>query len=190
MQLPRLVMQSQPALINITQHKSTQEIEQPHADLSIEQPKADFNIRTVKGKLTIDQTKAWEEMNLMNILRRTEINAQEGYQGLMEGIERRARQGTELMKIENKGNPIVNQAIENGHDQMKTISLKYIPSPFSVTFSYEPSRVEIDSKMNRPIIHSIANKPIHNYEPGKVEITMKQYEDLQIDVVNLFSEEI
>src|SRR5690625_3509303 len=102
MQLPQLNMQSQPALINIMTMKAKQEIQQPHAELSIEQPKADLSISTSPGKLTIDQMQAWEETNLMSTLRHTEISAQEGYQALMEGMARRARQGSDLMKIENE----------------------------------------------------------------------------------------
>lgn len=190
MKLPQIRMESQMAKISIKQARGIQELRQPKAKLSIEQPKASMSMRTIPSKLTIDQTQAWEEMNLMSTPRLIEKQAQEGYQAFLEGTERRARQGTELMQIEKKGNPIYQHAIENGTRPVPRIGLKYIPSPFSVKIHYEPSRVEIDIQMNRPIIHAIPQKPEHNYQPGKVDIQMQQYQDLKIDFVHLFSETV
>lgn len=188
MQVPQIRIESQMAKISITQNRGTQEIRQPKAELSIEQPKATLSMRTIPSKLTIDQTQAWEEMNLMSTLRLIEKYAQEGYQGFLEGTERRARQGTELMQIEKQGHPLIQQAIENGYDGMKSLGITFIPSPFSVKIHYEPSRVEIEAQVNRPVIQAAPQKPEHHYERGSVDIQMQQYQQLEIDFVNLFSE--
>lgn len=190
MQFPQIRMESQMAKISIQQSQGMQEIRQPKADLSIEQPKAEISIRTNPSKLTIDQTQAWEDMNIMSPLRRTEKLAQEGYQGFLEGTERRARQGTELMRIENKGDPLIGQAIENGYGGMKTLGITFIPSPFSVKMNYEPADVQIDVQTNKPVINATIRKPEHDYSRSQVEIQMKQYEHLEIDFINLFSERV
>ncbi|MUK90802.1 hypothetical protein GMD78_20840 [Ornithinibacillus sp. L9] len=188
MQLPQIRLQSQMAKIEITQQPAKQEISQPKADLSIQQPSADISMRKTPSKLTIDQTQAWEDMDLMHIFRRNEKFAQDGKQGNLDGIGRRAEQGKELMEIEKGGNPIVSQAITNGHNAMKSLGIKFVPSTFAVKIDYQPSELEIDVTVNKPIIEAQANKPEHYFEPGTVNTSMKQFPNLDIDFVNLFTE--
>lgn len=179
---PQIRMQSEMAQIGIEQHLGKQFIRQPAANMSIEQPKADMTIRTKPSKLTIDQTQAWEETNLMSTRKLAKKHADNGMQIAQEGTARRAEQGTQLMRIETEGNPIKEQAIVNGHPQMKRIGMKFIPSPFSVKFYYEPSEVEIGVKVNKPIIHTKVNKPEVAYERGNVNIFMERYNHLEINV--------
>ncbi|SDQ25213.1 DUF6470 family protein [Virgibacillus salinus] len=188
MELPQIRMESQMARIQIQQIAGKQEIQQPQAQISIQQPKAEVSMRTTPSKLSIDQTQAWEDMGLMHISKRIEKFANDGRQGLLEGIARRVQQGAELMKIENDGNPIVNQAATNAHDQMKQLGIKFIPSHFAVKIHYQPSELKIDTEVNQPIINNKPQMPIINYQPGEVSTSMKQYQDLQIDFINLFSE--
>lgn len=186
MQLPQIRMESQMARISLTTQPARQEIRQPKADLSIQQPHADVSMRTIPSKLTIDQTQAWEDMNLKSAIRSIEENAQKGKQGALEGIGRRASQGTELMKIENKGNPLISQSFQNAHEPPSALGIKFIPSLNAVKINYQPSKVEIDVRPNKPIIDVQLNKPEVNYIPGSVDITMAQYQELDIDFVNLF----
>lgn len=178
------------AQIRIEQHLGKQYIRQPAANMSIEQPKADMTLRTKPSKLTIDQSQAWDETNLMSTPKLVKKHAQNGMEIAKEGTARRAEQGTQLMMIEKDGNPIKEQAIVNGHQQMKRIGMKFIPSPFSVKFHYEPSDVDIDVKVNKPIIQTNINKPEIEYERGKVNISMERYHHLEIEVENLYSETI
>lgn len=178
-------MESQLAQIQIHTTPAKLEMNQPNADLKIKQPPAEISIRTTPGKLEIDQTKAWEDMNLMSIMKRNKIFAEEGLQKVKEGIARRARQGNALMKIEHGGNPIVNQAIENSFDGMKRLGLTFIPSRFSVKINYEPATIDIEVKRNKPIIEATPQKVIHRYQPGSVETSLKQRNSLEIDVVNI-----
>src|SRR5690625_11689 len=190
MNLPQIRLESQLASIGIRQFPGKQEIRQPKAEMSIQQPRAHLSIETTKSKLTIDQTQAWEDMNLMSTARRIKVTAQEGINAIIEGMERKAQQGRELMEIENGGNVIVQQAIIDGHDQMKSISFKYIPSQFSVKFYYQPAEVYIDAQANQPIIDVQISKPEHHYERGHVEVFIEKYEHLDINYVNLFTESI
>lgn len=188
MRMPQIRLQSEMARLDIKQFSGQLHIRQPKADLLIEQPKAEFNIQTTPSKLTIDQTQAWEDMNLMSTPKFVEKIASEGAQSSQEGAGRRAEQGNQLMRIETDSNPIVEQALINGHDQMKSISLKYIPSTFSVKTNFKPAQLHIDAQMNKPIINAQQNNPEVDFERGAVHIKMKQYENLHIDFVNLFTE--
>lgn len=186
MQFPQIRMESQLARIRMEQSPARIEMEQGKAHLSIEQPKADLSMRTVKGKLTIDQSQAWEEMNLMSTRRLNERHAEEGLQLASEGTARRAEQGAQLLNIHNGANMIAEQSVQNQLPKMKTLSLKYIPSPFAVKYHYERGDVQIDVKENKPIVDAQINQPTLTFHRGGVQISMEQHAKLQIDFDNLY----
>ncbi|WP_121663633.1 DUF6470 family protein [Metabacillus litoralis] len=181
MRIPQIRLESTKAQIGLKTINAVNNIKQPKADLSIEQPKAELTIRTTPSKLTIDQTQARADVDLKSVVKRMEEFSQKGYQDLLAGIARRAQQGIELMKIENGGNPIATQAKQNSQKPMKEFGLGFIPSHGSVKISYEPARVDIEVAPNKPKIHVNVNKPIMEYEPGKVEVSLKQKNELNID---------
>lgn len=182
LQIPQIHMESQLAQIGITQTQGEQIIYQPKADLQIEQPKADVYMQSTPSKITIDQTKAWEEVNLMSPLRITKQQATDGIKLAHKGTARRARQGDQLMRIEEEGNPIVSLALQNGYPQMKSLGITFIPSPFSVEFNVQPPRLHIDVEVNPPLIQAETNVPYHRYERGKIDIYMEQEAQLNIKV--------
>ncbi|MGG3738358.1 DUF6470 family protein [Aeribacillus pallidus] len=185
MNLPQIRLESTFAKIAIVTTPPVQEIEQPPADLDLQQPPAEMKIETTPAKLTIDQTKAWEDMDLKHIFRRIEEFAQQGYEDWLEGMARLSRQGDELMRIEDGGNPLAEQAKENSEDPMYELNVGWVPSHFSVKTNYEPAKVHIDVKVNKPINNTKINKPMIHYTPGKVTIDLPQRNSLKIDFVNL-----
>lgn len=190
MRIPQIRMESVKAQIGMEQNMSKIYIQQKSADLTIEQPKANLQMSTTPSKLTIDQSLAFEQMNLKSVRKSIEEQADLGLQSISEGMARRAEQGNELMRIENDGNPIVSQAQINGHKQQKQLGISFIPKPFSVKMHYQPSELTIDVETNRPIIQAQQNKPEISFERGQVNIYMERYEHLDIDFVNLFSETV
>jgi hypothetical protein len=185
MNLPQIRLESTFAKIAIETIHPVLEIEQPPAQLDLQQPPAEIHIETTPAKLTIDQTKAWEDMDLKHIFRRIEEFAQQGYKDWLEGMARVSRQGDELMRIEDGGNPIAEQAKENGEDPIYEFNIGWVPSHFSVKTNFEPSKVNIDVKVNNPINNTKINKPIINYTLGKVTTELAQRNSLKIDFVNL-----
>lgn len=181
MQIPQIRLESTKGQIGIQTKDAVNHIQQPKADLSIEQPKADLKIKTTPSKLTIDQTQARADVDLKSIFRRTEEFAQNGHQDFLAGIARRAQQGEELMKIENGGNPIPNQAKQNSQKPTKEFGLGFVPSAGSVKIEYKPAEVEVDVQINKPIISATTNKPVMEYEAGKVDISLQRRNDLKID---------
>ncbi|RFU63948.1 DUF6470 family protein [Peribacillus glennii] len=185
MNFPQVRLQTSPALIEISTKRGRQSIEQPQAELDIQQPKAELTINRTPSKLTIDQTKAREDVDLKSIGSRIEEAAQLGKQKWLEGIERRVRDGEELMKIENGGNAIANQAKRNGSKPIYEYNVGWVPHHGSVSIDYQPGNVEVNVKINKPVMNNRANKPIVSYEPGEVEIRLKQYNSLNVDFDNL-----
>ncbi len=184
MNMPKIRMESQFAKIGMERINPVQELEQPRAEMTIQQPHADLEIERIPGKLTIDQTEAWEAMELKSVFKWAEEFAERGYESWLEGMARISRQGDELMRIENDGDPIVEQAIENSEDPYAEFNVGWIPPPFSVKIHYEPGEVNIRAKANKPLIEAVPNPPIHRYTPGKVRIYLRQQHDLHIYVVN------
>ncbi|WML46088.1 DUF6470 family protein [Neobacillus sp. PS3-40] len=185
MELPQIRLESTYAKIEIKTKKDHLQIEQPPADLSIQQPKAEMQIDKVPSKLTIDQTKARADVDLKSVSRRTEEAAQKGRQDWLEGIARRIQEGEDLMKIENGGNPIVEQAKSKRYLPEHEFGIGWVPTEGSVQINYDPGKVDINWKVHKPIISSRMRQPIINYTPGNVEINMKQYQSLKIDFNNL-----
>src|SRR5690625_2212762 len=175
MQVPQISITNYLGKIGMSQTSAMLEIEQPPATLSIEQPKADMNIQTNRGKLTIDQTQAWDETNLMDTLKFNSKYLKESLQMAQEGVARRAEQGAQLINIHDNVNYFVEQAKENGHRHPKALSIKYIPSPLAVKYNYQPTEVNIDIRANKPIIDVDINKPQMTFHRGGVSIWMEQY---------------
>ncbi|MED1489215.1 DUF6470 family protein [Bacillus smithii] len=185
MEFPQIRIQSQKAQIAIATTPPKQTIEQPPAQLDLKQAKAELHIERIRGGLTIDQTKAWESMDLKPISKRIEEAAEIGYQDWLEGIARRAEDGRELMEIEHKGNPLAEQAKRNSEPPEHQFNIGFIPPYFSVKLHYEPDRLKIDWDLHKAENHTKAQKPIIDYRPGNVSVQMAQYPALKIDFVHL-----
>lgn len=186
MQFPQIRMQSQMAQVEIHTKDAKQHIQQPKAEITIQQPPAEISIRTKPGKLTIDQTQAFADMNLIPILQWNDQNAEKGNRAIIEGIGRRAREGRELMEIENGNSALTEQAKRRSTREMKALGITFIPSHFSVKTNYEPAEVEIDVQQNRPIFEAETyQRAILDYEPWSVETMLKQRAELDISFVNI-----
>ncbi len=179
--IPKLRVSTTPAKMSISTTKAVLEIQQPPSDISLEQPKAEVQIETDIGKLSIDQTEAWADMDLKSFFRRGDEFAQQGYQDWLAGIERNVQDGDELMKIENGFQAIAGQAERNSVSPIYDFNIGWIPKAGSVKMSYEPGKVNIDVKPQKPRVNIKANLPIINFTPGKVNIDVKQYSSIKID---------
>ncbi|MGG5255320.1 DUF6470 family protein [Neobacillus sp. SM06] len=185
MRLPQIRLESTSARIAIHTQNAKMEIEQPPAELSIQQPKADIEIAKIPSRLTIDQTKARADVDLKSTPQRIREAAQQGYQDALKGIARRIQEGEELMRIENRGNPIAEQAKNHHFLPEHEFTLGWIPSLGSVQINYDPGSLDIQWNVNKPLINVQNNKPIIRYYPGKVETSIQSYQSLKIDFENL-----
>lgn len=185
LQIPQIRMESTQAKIELSTTPAQQSIEQPRAQLNLEQPKAVMSIQSSPGKLTIDQTIAWESMDVKHIFRRIEEKAQEGYRAVLSGMARKASEGDELMQIEHGGNPLANQAERGSQLLDYSYNIGFIPPPFSVRINYQPSHLKIDVEPQKVINNTITQKPIIDYQQGQVHTSMKQHAELKIDFINI-----
>lgn len=181
MNISQIQLQTTRGQIGLTTQRAVQQIEQPKADLDIQQPKAEMSIRTTKSELSIDSVEMRESLDLMSSRSRTAEVAQYSKQTAMEGLTRRVQEGIELMKIENGGNPLVEQAKRTGRQPYSSLGIKFIPQADSVKINFMPGSADIQVEPQKVINNTKTNKPIHNYTPGKVNVEMQQYPSLKID---------
>lgn len=181
MNFPQIRLESTPAKVEIRTQNGMMEMEQSPADVSIEQPTAEMEIDRRPSVLSIDQTKAREDMDLKHISKRIDEAAQRGYQDWLSGLSRVSQDGDELMMIEHGGNPIAEQAKRNGESPIYEFNVGWIPSAGGVQINYDPGKIIMNWKVNKPIIDIIANKPSTQYTPGKVHVDLKQYPALKVD---------
>ncbi|WP_226678958.1 DUF6470 family protein [Mesobacillus jeotgali] len=180
MNFPQIQIESFRGKIGIDIDKPIQKLEQKSAEISIEQKPAELTIKRDPGTLTIDQTLARENLDLKSIFKRNDENAVLSKQKVMEYINKIVQEGNELMKIENKGQPIIDQA-KRSLERTTVFNTGNTPSQFSVKIDYTPSNINIDWKVNEPDIQVQVNQPIHEYTPGKPNIYMEQYPSINID---------
>ncbi|MFE8701662.1 DUF6470 family protein [Cytobacillus sp. FJAT-54145] len=181
MQVPQIRIQTTPAKIGIHTQDAVLNIEQRPADMRIQQPTPELNIKNTPAKLTIDQSKAFDEMGLKHVFQLIKEFSQKGKQDWMNGVARIVQQGNELMKIENNGNPLGEQAKRNSERKTHEFNVGWIPSPFSVKNHYSPGRLQMDWQTHNAVIDIKPNKPTIQYAPGKVDFQLIQRNSIQID---------
>lgn len=137
-----------------------------------------------------NQTEAFADAGIKSVNRIIQEHAHEGYQAYLEGVGRRAGQGSELMRIEHDGNAIVQQAEANAYQSLKELGLTFIPGPFSVQIEYEQGSVDIDVTTKSPRIHAQTRPVEINFIQGDTSIYMKEYPSLEITIDPQFFERI
>lgn len=182
MEFPKIQIQTTRAILGLNIEKPKQHIEQPKAELQIQQPAAILSIETTRGQLHIDSSQARRDLGLIGPLESTKNYAEKGRQAVLDGIARRASQGQQLKSIGKGGNALASIIAQNTNVEKKPLSIKFVPSVNSVKTSYTPASVDINFETNKPKIDATINKPIHDYQPGKVTGEMLQNPTIKIDV--------
>lgn len=183
MRIPQLRMEATYAQLAISTEPVRLEITQPPAEMTIEQPPADMRIASVPARLTINQSQAWAAVNNKHVFQLLEDAADDGRQAALDYMERTAVQGDELMRIENGGDPLIEQAAANSEGPPLEFNIALVPPPFSVKIGYEPGRLDIDWHIQKPRIDVRVHEPMIHYKRGAVRIDLAQRPSLHIDVV-------
>lgn len=185
MNVPQLRIEQTNVQIGLNVRQPVQEMKQPQADISIKQPEADMNYNKRPARLTIDQTKALADVGIKSLGMVVREAAQKGYGTWSQGLSRVARDGDEMMRIEQGGDPMPRQAKRNGEPPAKEFNVGWIPSHFSVDIDYDPGDLEIQVKVNKPIIDVQPNKPMHHYTPGSTDVFITQEPTIDIRFVDV-----
>lgn len=186
MKTPQIRIQTTPAKLGLTINNAKHTYRQQKADQRIEQPTADVSIKQKPPKLSIDQTKAWQNIGLKSVMVRSKEYANHAKQKGLENIATMAQEGDELMRIEKGGNPIPSQA-KRMIDKLWEFNIEPGGRPVYdlVDISVEAGGANIDINQNRPILQATRRDPEFQYERGQVSTQMEQYPEVDIDFKNL-----
>ncbi|SDC38283.1 hypothetical protein SAMN05421734_10797 [Pelagirhabdus alkalitolerans] len=190
--IPQLRIDSQQARIGLNIDNAVTELNQGPAELSIQQPEADVSIQTRPSRLTIDQSRAFADLNQYPASEAIEREAAKGMQEAEEGSKRRRLEGDQMMRIENQTDVIPQIAKQNEVRPYRPFNIGFIPSHFSVDIDYEPAEVDVHIQKNEPIIHAQPTPTTTDYYPGGVDVYLSQepYLDISFEPSSQFETSI
>lgn len=167
--------------IHSTQAKLTMSSTKPQ--VKMEQPAATLEISTEAAKLQIDQSQAWRDMGLLTPLEAGDQAAQKGMQAVKEGTARRAREGEQMMHIENGGNAIAQIAKGKLGITPVRSAIKWIPSADAVKSTYVPGNVDIRITPHEVQYDVTLGDIQGQYTPGRVTGTTVQRASVETTVI-------
>lgn len=180
----RLEMRSTMGQIGIENKKPVQTIRQPKGEQSIKQVKAKMIVDRELPRVHIDQRQCFSEVGLKTVSELSRENARLGRQHVMEEIARIAQEGNQMARIED-GRPlrtVIADIAEARAWRPVDITVDLLPKSrpkIEVT-----GHLNIDWKLGGAIINYKPNKAITRYQPGDVNIYVKRWHNLEINVVD------
>lgn len=179
MQIPQIQIRTQDAALFIDADMGKQRLEQPAATVDMEQIRPEQHFQTTKGRLEINQDRLWDALALGNNLQTMSKIYSMAADIALQGIARIVEKGDQMASIHLGGNPIADMARDwkrtfpeydfRGEASYDNIDIEYIPG--ELTIDTTPGRVDLNVQVN---------KPIHEYERGKLDIYMSQYPKVEI----------
>ncbi|MCH6263907.1 DUF6470 family protein [Neobacillus citreus] len=183
MQVPQIRMHQTYAQIGLRIIQPRQEIQQKPADLLINQVPSSMTIDRKAASMEINQDQARNELGFKPIsvlsTEMADFSKQEG----LEAVAEIAEEGDQLAAIEKKADAIMWIASQNANPEPADFNIKFIPSYGAVKIHYIPTELHISWKQGGAEITSVANRPIHEYTPGRTEVYLRQHQQLDIDFI-------
>ena len=176
--------------VNQTNGRLNSNIKPPNMSLQTKHD-ADFSINKQGGKLRINTQDAKVEIStreargfLHHRFYKTYSKelAQRGFQASMQGIAKYAKQGDQLARIEEEGNPIISQAKANSEDPKKEIGLRSQPSP---QFKVSPGEVRTDYNRMKISTDSKSYWPKGELEWGEIERYLNPKPEFEVQAVDV-----
>ncbi|MFZ5753278.1 MAG: DUF6470 family protein [Bacillota bacterium] len=180
----RLQIHTTWAKIGINNIKPVQSIRRPRGEQSIQQIKAEMIIDQELPKVLIDQRQCFSEAGLKSPQELSDEYAQLGRKLVLEGTARRAEEGDRLGRIEDPipfRTLIADMAEENAWPVID-FNIDFIPKsrPKIEVTGY----LKIDWRLGGAVTEYKPRKAITQYQPGKVEIYLRQRGQIQISVID------
>lgn len=182
----QLSITTRPGLIGIRTTPGQFNMENRPARLEMHQEHAAISIETKKPVLEISQYESMAQMGYKNTGDVALELAQLGKQKAMEYIANKTAEGNRLKSIENGGNPIREIAIEKAWPQKQRqggytpiVGPKFHATPGEVFITPPPVNNPTHIGYEADFIPGELNI---QYNPAKLEIYMRQYPEINIDV--------
>lgn len=169
------------ALIGIDSTRAKLSIEQPRAVFEMKQKLPKVDIKTELGHIIIDQRQCFNEAGLKDNTAFAEYVVQESRQAVLEGISRVSYEGDMMAAIETKINAVAEIAASNSI-RMYDFNVDFIPKS-RPKIDFTDGGLDIQLERGYVDLRVIPQKPVINYEPGKVDIYMRQYPSISFRYV-------
>ncbi|TCI41588.1 hypothetical protein EVJ27_13540 [Exiguobacterium sp. SH3S2] len=180
MNLARLEMRQTQAAIQMTSNRPVLEMRQGRADVSMTQGKVEMTQQTRQGTLEVDSSVARSESNLKSALELGRYFGQLGEQGVREATSQAAREGDQLMRIEN-GNPIPSIAASKVNDPYPIVDMGYMPKSIDrVKLTYTPADVKIEWNLTPAQIDVSLTPAEISFTPWTTDISLRQEASLEM----------
>lgn len=183
MKLDRVDIRTTDQKVEIHSTSPKLDLHSTNAQVNMEQPAAILEMSSQAAKLQIDQSQAWRDMGLLTPLEAGKQAAQKGMQAVKEGTARRAREGDQMMHIENGGDAIVQIAKSKLDIKPVRSAIKWIPSADAVKSTYIPGNLDIRITP-QPVRYDVKIGDVQgNYTPGTVTGTTIQRASVETNVI-------
>ncbi|WP_248929415.1 DUF6470 family protein [Paenibacillus hamazuiensis] len=179
MNIPRIQIHQQFAQIGIDAELGQQSIKQPQAtlDMNIELPKVQIDAED--GKLSIDQSKAFEGLGHGPFLQvMSQLYTRSANIGL-QGIAKIVADGNRMAQITNPTNAFAELAKNAAFDSLEYRPLG-TPSYDNVDVHYEPGPLDINLQQGSINLQTHPNRPEYHYYRGKFDVYLLQKADIDI----------
>lgn len=179
MPIPQIQIRQQHAVLSIDADLGKQHLEQPQATVEMEQIRPEQHFTTSRGRLEINQDRAWDALALGGNLETMSKIYSRASEMALRGLARIVDRGNRLADIHQGGNPIAEMA----RDWQRTFpefDFRGEASSDNVDLSYKPAKVSIETTPGRINLNVEVNRPVHRYERGKLDIYMSQYPKVDI----------
>lgn len=171
------------AKIGIKTTKGQYDITSSKGDQSITTTKPKMTISGEPKKAIIDSYESWAERGFKNNIDILSENAQLAKQAAINGLARVVADGNRMADIRKNMPPAIPEIAEkNTRPEIREFGFGMIPlSKPNVTIVGGQS---IDWQLGSTNIDYTPSKPEINYDRGKVEVYMTQYQNLQIEYID------
>lgn len=179
MNIPQIQIRQQFAKIDINTTPGMLQIRQHKADMQIRQHKGILEIEQSPVKVNIDSYPSRYDRGIKNNADFARDNFNRARAITLEAIAAIANEGDRLMRIEYKGNPIAEIGLEKSTPKPVELTLGWVRKP---SFEMVPPRLRIHYVSRKPEISVKLHRPETAFTRGKVEISIRQYGDVEISV--------
>lgn len=178
--MPQIQISQTWAQIGIRHIPGQLQIEQPHPVVESESRPPELKIHRRGSQLLIDQTRAWEAYALISPVKLTQTivsNIKAVYPHMVAKI---AQDGDRMADVHLSTNVFTQLAREQPRP-LTELKIAGPASTLNVEFEYQPEELALEVQAGNWQYRIKAQKPQITYQPGRVEIYLRQPPQLEID---------
>lgn len=174
-------IQTKPALLGMETKPARLSWKSEQPVVELESQNVELNIQSTLPKIKIDQSQCFSESGLKSINELNAENAQRAVSDMYQSIGRIVEQGNELTNFYSGGNVIADQGYNNAYTQFdKDFNMVTMPKS-RPKITLEPGEVKMDPTTPKVIATPRLSKIDFQYQPGKVDIYLRQKPEISME---------